>query len=183
MGILSPGEDIRAKIAGLMNLLEAARLGGVSRISVASSIAVYAGLTEGPFREDQRLPIGSSNPVEAFKKSIETLSLHYAEPTTLDVIVLPIAAIWGPLYRSMFNLPSRMVHGALKKGRVDFSSDAGGIPYVKTTLSISVKSQTARPASIRSTHQNTWGIGARDFEPGNKERRDPINTDLGHCAE
>jgi UDP-glucose 4-epimerase len=29
----------------------------------------------------------------------------------------------------MFNLPSRMVHGALQKGRVDFSSGAGGIPH------------------------------------------------------
>ena len=129
LGALPPGEELRVNLVGLTNLLEAGRLSGVSRLSVGSSIAVYAGLTEGPFREDQPLPVESSSPTEAFKKSIETLSLHYSERSGLDVILLRIAAIWGPLYHSMFNLPSRMVHGALRKGKVDLASGPGGLPY------------------------------------------------------
>ena len=124
LSALSPAEDFRVNMLGLINLLEAARVAGVRRFSIGSSVTVYGGLA-GPFREDQPLNVESASATGAFKKAFEILALHYADRTKLDVIVLRIGVIWGPLYHSMFNMPSRMVHGALKGGPVDLTQAAG----------------------------------------------------------
>ncbi len=52
---------------GILNILEAARLSDVHRVSFASSVAVYAGLAEGPFREDALVPVHSGNATETCK--------------------------------------------------------------------------------------------------------------------
>lgn len=123
---LSPAEDFRVNMFGLINLLEAGRVAGVRRFTVGSSVTVYAGL-DGPYREDQPLPVESASATGAFKKAFEILALHYADRTKLDVVCLRIGVIWGPLYHSMRNMPSRMVHGALKGGTVDLT-EAAGVP-------------------------------------------------------
>ncbi len=124
LSALSPAEDFRVNMLGLVNLLEAARVAGVRRFSIGSSVTVYGGLA-GPFQEDQPLNVESASATGAFKKAFEILALHYGDRTKLDVIALRIGVIWGPLYHSMFNMPSRMVHGALKGGTVDLSQAAG----------------------------------------------------------
>jgi UDP-glucose 4-epimerase len=124
LSALSPAEDFRVNMLGLVNLLEAARVAGVRRFSIGSSVTVYGGLA-GPFREDQPLKVESASATGAFKKAFEILALHYGDRTKLEVIALRIGVIWGPLYHSMFNMPSRMVHGALKGGTVDLTQAAG----------------------------------------------------------
>jgi UDP-glucose 4-epimerase len=52
-----PIEYLRADASGLLNVLEAARAWGVRRCAVASTIAVYAGVDEVPWREDSALPV------------------------------------------------------------------------------------------------------------------------------
>jgi UDP-glucose 4-epimerase len=124
LSALSPAEDFRVNMLGLVNLLEAARVVGVRRFSIGSSVTVYGGLA-GPFQEDQPLHVESASATGAFKKAFEILALHYSDRTKLDVIALRIGVIWGPLYHSMYNMPSRMVHGALKGGTVDLTQAAG----------------------------------------------------------
>jgi UDP-glucose 4-epimerase len=124
LAALSPAEDFRVNMLGLVNLLEAARVAGVRRFSIGSSVTVYGGLA-GPFREDQPLHVESASATGAFKKAFEILALHYADRTKLDVVALRIGVIWGPLYHSMHNMPSRMVHGALKGATVDLTQAAG----------------------------------------------------------
>jgi len=126
LAALSPGEDFRVNMLGLINLLEAARVAGVRRFTIGSSVTVYGGLP-GPFREDQPVKVESASATGAFKKAFEILALHYANRTRLEVVALRIGVIWGPLYHSMFNMPSRMVHGALKGGTVDLT-EASGAP-------------------------------------------------------
>ncbi len=133
LGALSAAEDFRVNTLGLINILEAGRINGVRRVSIASSVAVYSGVKEGPMREDMPLPLAATNPTEAFKKTDEVLGGHYADRTGLDVKFLRISGIWGPLYHSMSNLPSRMVHGALKGGTVDLSGGRGGVPFAEDT--------------------------------------------------
>lgn len=180
LGTLPPGEELRVNLVGLLNLLEAARLSGVSRVSLASSIAVYAGLKEGPFREDQPLRIESSSPTEAFKKSIETLSLHYSERSGLEVIVLRIAAIWGPLYHSMFNLPSRMVHGALRKGKVDLTSGPGELPYEEDAIDLCYVSDCAAAICLlhraKSLNHRIYNVGSGIATSNEDLRRTVIHT-------
>ena len=45
---------------------------------------------------------------EAYKKSFETLGSLYANQTGVSVVFMRIGSIYGPLYYSGFNLPSRM---------------------------------------------------------------------------
>lgn len=129
LGALSPAEDARVNIGGLMNVLEASRILGVKRVSLASSVAVYAGSALRPHREDDPLPIRSPNPTCAFKKSFEILGGHFAERTGLEVVALRIGGIYGPLYHSMANLPSRLVHAAVRGRNPDFAGARGGVPY------------------------------------------------------
>ena len=132
--------DYRLYTVGLQNVLEGARTFGVKRACLGSSVSVYAGLPQGPFREDAPLPIDSRTMVEAFKKGMETHAFYYASRVGLNVVSLRIGSIYGPLYHSMFNPASRMCHAAFKGEEPDFSdrpngalleSDASDWTYVK----------------------------------------------------
>jgi UDP-glucose 4-epimerase len=111
-GAWAVGDEYRANMQGLLNLLEASRQVGVRRITLASSIAVYHGLGRGPYRERVRLPVPSASSTEAFKKAEEVLAGYYANVAGLDVVIVRLAGIYGPLYHSMRNFPSRVCHAA-----------------------------------------------------------------------
>ena len=134
---LGPYDDYRVNMNGLIGVLEAARNAEVKRLSLASSIAVYHSIPNGPYRETDRLPVESSNPTETFKKAWEILAFHYAGRTGLDVVSMRIGGIWGPLYHSMMNLPSRLAHAAVNGTEPDYSrgvpfaEDTGDVCYVK----------------------------------------------------
>ncbi len=106
--------EFETNLGGLTAVLEAARAAKVKRVTIGSSIAVYSGLPHGPFREETPLPLEARIGVEAFKKSFEILADYYTRQTGLDVICLRISSIYGPLYRSLVNGPSRMVHAAVR---------------------------------------------------------------------
>jgi len=128
LGALSAAEDYRVNMMGFLNILEAARLCGVRRVSLASSIAVYASLPEGPFREEALLPVHSGYPTEAFKKALEILGLHYASRTELEVVALRVGSPFGPLYHSLAAPTSRICHAAAKGLPTDFTGARRGAP-------------------------------------------------------
>lgn len=119
-----PFEDVASNTAGLLNALKAARDWGV-RVSVASSLAMYSNLKSPPFREDTQITVSAGHPIEAYKKSAEILTKYIANRADLDIVLLRIAGIYGPLYRSMSNLPSRFVHAAAKGEQVDVAPPRG----------------------------------------------------------
>ncbi len=127
-------DEFRVNVEGVLNLLEAAHDAGVRRVSLASSVAVYAGVPAGPFREEQPLRMESGNPTEAFKKAFEVLGLHFGAQSGLDVVALRIAGIYGPLYHSMANLPSRLTHAAVRGEQPDLAGGRGGVPYAEDTF-------------------------------------------------
>ena len=129
LAALSAAEDYRVNVAGWINVLEAARLCDVRRVSLASSLAVYAGLPAGPFQEDALLPIQSGNPTETFKKSMEILATHYASRTGLEIVMLRIGTPYGPLYHSLAAPTSRICHAAAKGVPADFKGARGGAPH------------------------------------------------------
>ncbi len=116
-------------LSALVNLLEAARQQGVSRVTLASSVAVYANVGPGPWREDMALPVESPNYTAAAKKASEILALHFADSTGLDVVALRLAGIYGPLYHSMANLVSRLCHAAVRGSEPDLAAMRSGPPY------------------------------------------------------
>ncbi len=133
LGALSPAEDFRVNMAGLINVLEAGRLFGAKRISVASSQTVYAGVPEGPFREDMNLPAQSRGNTEAFKKAWEILAMHWGDRTGIEVVMLRLGGIVGPLYHTLANIMSRMVHAAVAGVEPDYARGRGGVPFASDT--------------------------------------------------
>jgi UDP-glucose 4-epimerase len=125
LGALSPADEYRTNTQGLLNVLEAGREAKVRRATIASSIAVYGGFERGPFKEEDRLPVQSTSPTEAYKKSEEILGLHLAQRTGLDVVFGRLGGIYGPLYHSMANLPSRLTHAAVQGRQPDFTGMRG----------------------------------------------------------
>ncbi|HLF71232.1 MAG TPA: NAD(P)-dependent oxidoreductase [Dehalococcoidia bacterium] len=106
--------EMHTNMLGLTNVLEAARAWGVKRLSLASSIVVYAGIAEGPFREDMPLrPIGT-NTTETFKKMFEVVGSYYGQQAKLDIVMLRIANIYGPVHHSVFHQVTRLVIAAMK---------------------------------------------------------------------
>jgi UDP-glucose 4-epimerase len=129
LNALSAAEDYRVNVLGWLNILEAGRLCDARRVSLASSIAVYAGLPAGPFREDMLLPVNSGNATEAFKKALEILGMHYASRTGMEVVSLRIGSPFGPLYHSLAAPSSRICHAAAKGVPVDFTGVRRGAPH------------------------------------------------------
>jgi len=122
---------------GLLNVLEASRINEVRRIQVASSQTVYQGLERGPFKESDRLPVESNISIQAHKKVMEILSLHYADRTGLDVIIARVGGIYGPMYQTLNHPIASMCYAAAhgttaEYGRgVPFADDGRGYCYVK----------------------------------------------------
>jgi UDP-glucose 4-epimerase len=131
LNALSPAEDYHVNMDGLINILEAGRLFGVKRVILGSSIGVYSGVPEGPYKEDMFLPIQSTNPTETWKKAWEITGLHYGDRTGLDVVSARLSGIYGPLYHTLANLPSRMCHAAAKGVAADFAGARGGVPFAE----------------------------------------------------
>jgi UDP-glucose 4-epimerase len=92
---------------------------------------VYSGVPEGPYTEDMFLPVISTNPTETWKKAWEITGLHYADRTGLDVVSARLSGIYGPLYHTLMNLPSRMAHAAAKGVAADFAGARGGVPFAE----------------------------------------------------
>jgi UDP-glucose 4-epimerase len=92
-----PVEYLRAETLGLLNALEAATVWGVRRFSVASTIGVYAGVDEVPWREDAPLPVLAAHQIHAFKKTAELFATLTGDSAGFDAVSPRIGTIWGPL--------------------------------------------------------------------------------------
>jgi UDP-glucose 4-epimerase len=92
-----PVEYLRADTIGLLNALEAAAAWGVRRFSVASTIGVYMGVDETPWREDAPLPVVAAHQIPVFKKTAELFAALAGDSAGFDTVSLRIGTIWGPL--------------------------------------------------------------------------------------
>jgi UDP-glucose 4-epimerase len=136
-----PVEYLRADTLGLLNALEAATVWGVRRFSVASTIGVYAGVDEVPWREDARLPVVAGHQIPVFKRTAELFAALTAESAGFDAVSLRIGTVWGPLGlpdSPFFALP-RLLSAAVWGEEPDltpprppaYAEDAGDLCYVK----------------------------------------------------
>ncbi|HLF71450.1 MAG TPA: NAD(P)-dependent oxidoreductase [Dehalococcoidia bacterium] len=130
-GASSLTQDYATHLQGLINVIEAANLASVRRLTFLSSSTLYQGLAAGPYREDAPLPLESRNATEAFKKAGEALLFHYADRMKLDVATVRPRQVYGPMYYSMANLPSRLCHAAVKGALPDYG--AAGPPFAEDT--------------------------------------------------
>jgi nucleoside-diphosphate-sugar epimerase len=136
-----PVEYLRADTTGLLNALKAAAVWGVRRFSVASSIAVYAGVDERPWREDAALPVVAPHQIPVFKKTAELFAALAGDNGGFDAVSLRIGTIWGPLGPTdnpFFALP-RLLSAAIRGEDPDltpprpaaYTEDTTDLCYVK----------------------------------------------------
>lgn len=95
--LADPVEYLRTSTAGLLNALEAATRWGVRRLSVASTIGVYAGSDEVPYREDAALPAVAAHQIPVFKKAAESFAALIGDTAGFEAVSLRIGTVWGPL--------------------------------------------------------------------------------------
>ena len=158
-----PAQEFESTVRSLVSVLEAGRLHGVARVSVASSLAVYANAGAGPWQEAMPLPLESASHTAAAKKAVEVLALHFADSTGLPVVVLRLAAIYGPLYHSMANLPSRLCHAAVQGKALDLGGLRGGPPTLDAATDLCYVKDCA--AGIQLVHM-TGHLAHRTFNIG-----------------
>jgi UDP-glucose 4-epimerase len=136
-----PVAYLRAESTALLNALEAATSWGVRRLAVASTIAVYGGVEEVPWREDVPLPVVAPHQIPVFKRSAELFSALAGAHAEFDAVSLRIGTIWGPLGlpdSPFFALP-RLLSAAVWGEPPDltpprppaFAEDATDLCYVK----------------------------------------------------
>ena len=68
---------------------------GVRRFSVASSIGVYAGVDEVPWREDAALPVVAAHQIPVFKKTAELFATLAGDSAGFDAVSLRIGTDLG----------------------------------------------------------------------------------------
>jgi len=136
-----PVAYLRAETLGLLNALKAATVWRVRRFSVASTIGVYAGVDEVPWREDAPLPVVAGHQIHVFKKTAELFAALTGGSAGFDAVSLRIGTIWGPLGlpdSPFFALP-RLLSAAVWGEDPDltpprppaYAEDGGDLCYVK----------------------------------------------------
>jgi UDP-glucuronate 4-epimerase len=88
----------RVNVEGSVNLLEAARLTGVKKITIASSSSVYGVNTKVPFSEADPT-FSAISPYAASKLACEALGHVYHHVYGLDVAMLRFFTVYGPRQR------------------------------------------------------------------------------------
>lgn len=91
--IEDPGNSFATNALGTSRILEAARLAGVERVTLASTAAVY-GSTKGQVSE--RTPCRPVSPYAAEKAAGELLAQAYSRSFDLDVVALRLFNVYGP---------------------------------------------------------------------------------------
>ena len=88
----------RVNVEGTVNLLEAARLKGVKKVTIASSSSVYGINSKVPFSESD--PIFSAiSPYAASKLACEALGHVYHHVYGFDIAMLRFFTVYGPRQR------------------------------------------------------------------------------------
>jgi nucleoside-diphosphate-sugar epimerase len=129
-----PVEFFRTDTVCLLNALDAARIWGVRRFAVASSLGVYIGRTETRWHEDLALPTAAlPHLIIAFKKAVEPLTTHSLQGTGVQPVVLRIGSIWGPLMdpESPFNRIPPYISAVLRgeQPQALYADDGGDCCY------------------------------------------------------
>ena len=92
-----PVTDATVNVLGTLNILEAARKYGVSKIITSSSAGIFGELKTLPISEDH--PVEPDSPYGCTKLCEEKLCLAYAKLYPIDVICLRYFNVYGPNQR------------------------------------------------------------------------------------
>jgi UDP-glucose 4-epimerase len=114
-------QGFKINLEGTINILEAARLMDIKRVSFTSSITVYFGVrSEIPYTETMAIPLDGKHYITNNKIAVEVLGNLYAGQYGLELITSRISMAYGPYSASTFTPLEIMVEGAAKEKEVVF---------------------------------------------------------------
>lgn len=155
------GDDLRANVGKLSLLLDAARDSGVRRISLSSIGGITA---NSPFREDDLVTVDTPIAPFAYKKAWEILTLNYAKMSGIELVNMRLPGVYGPMYVSMRNLPSRLCHAAARGTEPDLSPAFGGVPFAEDSGDLAYVKDIARGILLLQQadklQHHTYNIGS-----------------------
>ncbi len=112
-------QGFKINVEGTINILEAARLAGIKRVSFISSATVYMGIkSETPYRETTPVPLDGKHLITNFKIATEVLGNLYSSQHGLELIITRPSMAYGPHSASGFSPLEIMAEGAVKKKSV-----------------------------------------------------------------
>src|SRR5215470_8718899 len=175
---------------GLLNVIQLAVDQGVTRVGVASTIGVYDGPGHSPLGEDLPLPLTAVHPIPAAKKVHELLADFVASATGLEIYLMRIGGVWGPLGRpvSRFIAAPQLVHAAVHGRALDqppCAEDGGDLIYARDCgraiallqLATRLRHRTYNVAGGRLTTNAELAAAIADVVPGARpnlrDGRDP----------
>jgi UDP-glucose 4-epimerase len=118
---------VKINLEGTANVLEAARLMEIERVTFTSSITVYYGRQDNLFySESMPINIDFNHPIGTEKIAVETLCNLYAHEYGINLFTCRPSMIYGARGFDAAGLMARMVEGAVREGHVvipQFSPD------------------------------------------------------------
>lgn len=119
-GMGSLFQVMNTNVVGTANVLEAARLMDIERVTFTSSEGINQGRKDkSPLKEEEFFWARSDRFIPATKKMGELLFFIYQKEYKIDIVVTRPSRIYGPLYRSRRPI-MRMAAAALKGGAYTF---------------------------------------------------------------
>jgi UDP-glucose 4-epimerase len=115
-------QAVDVNVTGTGNILEAARLLDVGRVTFVSSEGVNQGRKgHEPLKEEEFFWMRSDRFIPSTKKMAEVLCFMYKQHYKMDIVVTRPSRIYGPLYAAGRNPILRMVTAVVKGGSTVFS--------------------------------------------------------------
>jgi nucleoside-diphosphate-sugar epimerase len=106
-------ESLQVNIQGTINVLEAARINKLRRITFISSSAVYSDEKEGKHDEKERLAISSRSFIGDNKIIGEILNYLYKKRYGTENVIIRLPWVYGPMYKGT-NPVRKMVEAAVR---------------------------------------------------------------------
>jgi len=114
-------QAMEVNVVGCANILEAARLMGVGRVTFVSSEGINQGRKDAtPLKEEEYVWVRSDRYIPVTKKMAELLFFIYQKEYNMNMVITRPSRIYGPLYTAGRNPILRMVTEALKGGKSNF---------------------------------------------------------------
>ncbi len=142
----APQSFVDTNVTGTLNVLEACRRAGVSRLVHTSTSEVYGTPASLPIRETH--PLQAQSPYAASKVAADQLALSYYRSFDVPVTVLRPFNTYGPRQSMRAVLPTilvQLLRGAdeIQLGRLDTRRD---LTFVSDTVDGFVRAATSAPA-------------------------------------
>ncbi len=113
---------MKTNLEGTANVLEAARLMAIERVTFTSSITVYYGRQDDLlYRESMPIIIDFNHPIGTEKIAVETLCNLYAHEYGVNIFIARPSMIYGARGYAATGLMASMVEGAVKDKHVVIS--------------------------------------------------------------